>query len=250
MLNVSKGSPMTARNQASTSQPPERFVVAVDVVALTLVEDQLHTLLVRRLQAPFKGAWVLPGGVVQGKESLLEAAERVLQDKAGLSGVYLEQLYTYSDPSRDPRDRAISVAHIALVNQARFQSLKPRDRETTVARIEVPWEGETGGPVRAWGLSDEELPLAFDHAEMLGQAVKRIRGKLDYTPVGYQLLPEAFTLSQLQRVHEAILGRTLNKDSFRRRMLASGELEPTGESQSEVDHRPAALYQFMARSAV
>ncbi len=243
---------MTTRKQTTTQPPlvPERFVVAVDVVALTLVEDQLHTLLIRRLEAPFKGAWMLPGGVVQGKESLLKAAERVLRDKAGLSGVYLEQLFTYSDPARDPRDRAISIAHMALVNQERFQALRPLGQETTVARIQVPWEGETGGPVRVQSRTGDELPLAFDHAQMVGLAVKRIRGKLDYTPVGYQLLPEAFTLSQLQRVHEAILARLLNKDSFRRRMLASGELEPTGESQSEVDHRPAALYRFTARSAV
>ncbi len=243
---------MTTRKPATSSTPaePERFVVAVDVVALTLVDDQLHTLLIRRPAAPFKGAWMLPGGVVLGKESVMRAAERVLREKAGLAGVYLEQLYTYSEPARDPRDRSVSIAHLALVDSGRLQSLKPHEGETTVARLEVPWEGEAGGAVGAVDASGTPLTLAFDHADMLGLAVKRVRGKLDYTPVGYQLLPEAFTLSQLQRVHEAILGRPLNKDSFRRRMLASGELEPTGESQSEVDHRPAALYRFTARSAV
>lgn len=252
MLYVSKGSIMTAKpTKAATNPPePETYVVAVDVVVLTLVEDQLHTLLIRRSEAPFKGQWMLPGGVVQGRESLLQAAERVLREKAGLSGVYLEQLFTFSEPQRDPRDRAISVAHLALVNRERFDDLKPHLSETAVSRITVPWEGEMGGPVQALSDQGGDLPLAFDHADMLGLAVKRVRGKLDYTPVGFQLLPDSFTLYQLQKVHEAILGRSLNKDSFRRRMLASGQLEATSESQSDVDHRPAALYRFTGHSAV
>lgn len=240
---------MASHPQISTPQP-DRFVVAVDVVALTLVEGALHTLLIRREDAPHQGHWMLPGGVIRGEESVLNAAERVLRDKAGLSGVYLEQLYTYSEPKRDPRDRAISVAHIALIDQERFLKLDPHVHETKVARIEVPWEGETGGPVQVGSQDGSVLPIAFDHAEMLGLAVKRVRGKLNYTPVGFQLLPKTFTLFQLQRVHEAILGRALNKDSFRRRMLASGELEATGASQTEVDHRPAALYRFTGHSAV
>lgn len=239
---------MTARTQNAGS--PERYVVAVDVVVVTLVEDQLHTLLLHRDEAPFKGQWMLPGGTVQGKEDLLAASKRVLKDKAGLTGVYLEQLYTYSDPGRDPRDRSISVTHMALVHEDRLRALKPHPQETVLARLLVPWEGETGGPVQALSRDGKNLPLAFDHAEMIGLAVKRMRGKLNYTPVGYQLLPEGFTISQLQRVHEGILGRPLNKDSFRRRMLATGELDPIGESQSDVDHRPAALYRFSARSAV
>lgn len=243
---------MTAKptNATSNPPPPESYVVAVDVVVLTLVDDQLHTLLIRRSEAPFKGQWMLPGGVVQGRESLLQAAERVLREKAGLTGVYLEQLFTFSEPQRDPRDRAISVAHLALVNRERFDDLKPHLSETAVSRITVPWEGETGGPVKALSNHGEDLLLAFDHAEMLGLAVKRVRGKLDYTPVGFQLLPDSFTLYQLQKVHEAILGRSLNKDSFRRRMLASGQLEATCQSQSDVDHRPAALYRFTGHSAV
>lgn len=243
---------MTAKPTKATSNPPEpeTYVVAVDVVVLTLVNDQLHTLLIRRNEAPFKGQWMLPGGVVQGRESLLQAAERVLREKAGLTGVYLEQLFTFSEPKRDPRDRAISVAHLALVNRERFDDLKPHLSETAVSRITVPWDGEIGGPVQAQSDQSGDLPLAFDHAEMLGLAVKRVRGKLDYTPVGFQLLPDSFTLFQLQKVHEAILGRTLNKDSFRRRMLATGQLEATSQSQSDVDHRPAALYRFTGHSAV
>ncbi len=239
---------MTTRRKASS--PPERFVVAVDVVVVTLAADGLHTLLLRRDEAPYQGHWVLPGGTVQAREDLLTAAQRVLREKVGLEGVYLEQLYTCSDPGRDPRDRSVSVVHMALVNEGRFRNLAPHAARTLLARIVVPWEGETGGPVQVVSGEGETLPLAFDHADMLGMAVKRMRGKLNYTPVGYQLLPETFTLSQLQRVHEGILGRPLNKDSFRRRMLATGELDPLGESQSDVDHRPAALYRFAERSAV
>jgi 8-oxo-dGTP diphosphatase len=193
---------------------------------------------------------MLPGGAVQGREPLLQAAQRVVREKAGLAGVYLEQLYTFSEPSRDPRDRAFSVAHLALVDPVRLRTLKPHAAETIVARLGVPWAGETGGPVAAFLEQGPAVPLAFDHADILGLAVKRIRGKLDYTPVGFQLLPETFTLHQLQKVHQAILGRPLNKDAFRRRMLATGQLEATGESQTEVDHRPAALYRFTGRSAV
>jgi 8-oxo-dGTP diphosphatase len=241
---------VTAKPKATAPAAPERFVVAVDVVVFTLVDDDLYTLLIHRDEQPFKGQWMLPGGVVQGKEDLLGAAKRVLKDKAGLTGVYLEQLYTYSDPKRDPRDRSVSVTHMALVSPDRFGTLRPHLQETTLARLVVPWEGEVGGPIEACSMEGKPISLAFDHADMIGLAVKRMRGKLNYTPVGYQLLPMSFSISQLQRVHEAILGRSLNKDSFRRRMLASGELEPIGESQSEVDHRPAALYQFMAHSAV
>jgi 8-oxo-dGTP diphosphatase len=98
--------------------------------------------------------------------------------------------------------------------------------------------------------ADKAMPLAFDHEDLLGVAIKRIRGKLDYTPIGFQLLPAKFTLLELQTVHETVLGRRLNKDSFRRRMLASGELRATGEMQSDVDHRPAELFCFLKRSAV
>jgi 8-oxo-dGTP diphosphatase len=162
--------------------------------------------------------------------------------------VFLEQLYTFGAPRRDPRTRVISVAYYALVDRARFDALRAAG-DVRVARLSVPWEGETGGPVAAMDADGSALALAFDHAEILGMAVKRLRGKLDYTPIGFQLLPERFTLLELQRVHETVLGRPLNKDSFRRRMLASGLLEATGEAQKDVDHRPAELYRFVKRSA-
>jgi 8-oxo-dGTP diphosphatase len=224
--------------------------LAVDVALVSAAGGALRTMVVRRTAHPEKGKWALPGGFVGIDESLDAAAARALAAKTGLEGVFLEQLYTFGDPGRDPRTRVVTVAYYALVDFARFTAAAPAHVDVALARIAVPWEGETGGPVELAADGGPALPLAFDHAEILGTAVKRLRGKLDYTPIGFQLLPPAFTLLELQRVHETVLGRPLNKDSFRRRMLSSGQLEATGESQKEVDHRPAELYRFARRSAV
>lgn len=221
--------------------------VTVDVVALTVEDGALRVALYRRTEAPGKGAAALPGGFVHIDESLDEAAARLLEQKAGLRGVFLEQLYTFGDPRRDPRGRVITVAYVALVDRRRFLV---RGERTLAARVRVPWKGETGGPVEALGDDGKALPLAFDHADILGLAVKRLRGKLDYSPVGFQLLPAEFTLRQLQDVHETVRGRAVNKDSFRRRMLASGTLEATGEREHDTAHRPAELYRFTRRSAL
>lgn len=228
----------------------ERLSVAVDVALVSAAEGALHTLVVRRAEHPHKGRWALPGGFVGIREPLEAAAARVLAAKSGLGGLSVEQLYTFGDPGRDPRTRVVSVAYYALVDFGRFRKAAGGSADVATARIAVPWEGETGGPVEIESGAGARLPLAFDHAEILGMAVKRLRGKLDYTPVGFQLLAPAFTLLELQRVHETVLGRPLNKDSFRRRMLASGLLEATGERQEDVDHRPAERYRFARRSAV
>ncbi len=226
----------------------ERPSLAVDVVVLTVDHGVLRALLTRRSEFPFKGAWALPGGFVRMDESLSAAARRVLHDKGGLHDVFVEQLYTFGDPGRDPRMRIVSVAYYALVDAGRLGEPQPEHR--ALCEVRVPWEGETGGPVDIADERGQVLPLAFDHADILGMAVKRIRGKLDYTPIGFQLLPETFTLRELQRVHETVLGTQVNKDSFRRRMLASGQLEATGEREQEVGHRPAELYRFARRSAI
>ncbi|MBK6520562.1 MAG: NUDIX hydrolase [Polyangiaceae bacterium] len=229
----------------------ERPSVAVDVALLTASEDALFTLVVRRSEPPQRDRWALPGAFVRMDESLDETAARVLEEKVGLERVFLEQLYTFGAPRRDPRTRVVSVAYYALVAKDRIQLGAASDaRRATIGRIDVPWEHETGGPVLVADEAGAPLDLAFDHAEILGMAVKRIRGKLDYSPIGFQLLAERFTLLELQRVHETVLSRPLNKDSFRRRMLASGQLEATGESQRGVDHRPAELYRFARRSAI
>jgi 8-oxo-dGTP diphosphatase len=228
----------------------DRPSVTVDVVLLAVREGDLFTLVVRRVDHPFKGQWSLPGGFVQIAEPLEAAASRVLTTKCSLEGVYLEQLGTFGEPNRDPRTRVISVAYCALVDSRRFEKALARAGEVTVGKVSVPWEGEAGGPASLTDANGKEMPLAFDHEDILGVAVKRMRGKLDYTPIGFQLLPERFTLLELQAVHETVLGRKVNKDSFRRRMLASGDIGATGEMQSGVDHRPAELYRFLKRSAV
>jgi 8-oxo-dGTP diphosphatase len=182
-------------------------------------------------------------------ESLDAAAARLLRDKAGLAGVLLAQLYTFGAPGRDPRGRVIAVAYCALVDAARLASATTAPG-ARVAAVRVPWPGETGGPVELYDHTGHELPLAFDHADVLGMAVKHLRSKLDDGPVGFQLLPAEFTLRALQDVHEAVRGEAVNKDSFRRRMLASGYLEATGAHERDASHRPAELYRFVRRSAV
>ena len=228
----------------------ERPSVTVDVVLLTVREGALHTLVVRRAEHPFKGRWALPGGFVRIAEPLEGAAARVLHGKCSLERVFLEQLATFGAPDRDPRMRVVSVAYYALVDAKRFAKSLARAGDVTVGKVLVDWEGEAGGPAQLVGEDGESMPLAFDHERILGVAIQRIRGKLDYSPIGFQLLPDRFTLLELQDVHETVLGRTLNKDSFRRRMLASGEILATGEMQSGVGHRPAELYRFVKRSAV
>ncbi len=242
----------TDRAFRETSDPTrfERPPVGIDVAALTAGGGGLHALLVRRDEEPQRGRWTLPGGFLAPDESLDAAAARVLRAKAALRRVFLEQLYTFGAPERDPRGRAIAVAYYALVAPERLRRAAAERDGEALARLEVAWEGEAGGPVGARSPDGTTLALAFDHSEILGMAVKRIRGKLDYAPIGFQLLPARFTLRDLQDVHEAVLGRQLNKDSFRRRMLASGQLEATGDRERSVGHRPAELYRFTRRSAI
>jgi 8-oxo-dGTP diphosphatase len=222
--------------------------VAVDVALLTIADGALLTLLTRRDERPWKGAWALPGVFVGLDESLDDAAARALAVKARVEGVFTEQLYTFGTPDRDPRTRVISVAYYALVEPAALRAATPA--ETRLARVRVPWAGERGGPVEALGDDGVALELAFDHPEILGTAVRRIRGKLGYAPIGFELLPPRFSLRDLRLVHEAILGRPLNKDSFRRTVLDRGLVVPTGDRAAGVGHRPPELYRFAARRTV
>lgn len=220
--------------------------VAVDVVVLTVVDDALGLLVHRRPEPPFEGSWALPGAFVGAGESLDVTAARVLRAKAGLSDVWVEQLYTFSDPHRDPRSRVISVGHLALVDLHRVRTSLPEGAEVAVADVVVrPGDHGTHDNLAVHAeLEGRPVDLAFDHERIVATAVTRLRGKLDYTPVGYQLLRDEFTLRELRRVHEVILGRELTAPNFRRSMLASGELEATGTRESDVEHRPAELYRF------
>lgn len=220
----------------------DRLSVAVDLVLASVVDGAPAALLARRDEHPFQGRWALPGGFVRPDESLDDAARRVLGGKAHMGDAYLEQLYTFGSPGRDPRMRIVSVAYFALLPPARFAAALRAAPELTLGRLHVPWTGEAGGPVEAKSADGEPLPLAFDHADMLGLAVLRLRGKLGYSDVAFALLPERFTLRDLQDVHEAILGAKLNKPAFRRRMLDGGRLQPTGERETGASFRPAELF--------
>ena len=213
-----------------------RHAVRVDVVLLTVQGGALRTVLYERSRHPDRGRFALPGTWVGVDEGLEAAAVRALREGAGLQGVFLEQLYTFGRPQRDPRTRVISTAWYALVLPGALSATTG-----VVADVQVPWAGEAGGPVDCADDDGECLALAFDHAEMLGVAVQRIRGKLAYVPLALELLPREFTLRQARRVHEAVLDRSLNKDSFRRTLLASGLIEPTG-ARFGGGGRPAALY--------
>jgi 8-oxo-dGTP diphosphatase len=215
-----------------------RPTLAVDVALLSVQDDGLHTVLVQRLEPPFAGDWQLPGVLVAIDEELEEAAQRALSTKAGLDAAYVEQLYTFGALDRDPRGRVISVAYFALLGD----SWTPRRDGVLAPRIEVGFSGERPAPVTCLAADGSPLRLSFDHALILGTAIGRLRGKLGYVPVGFELLPERFPLRALQRVHETILGRPLNKDSFRKSMLERGWVEPTGEREPGAAHRPAELY--------
>jgi len=210
--------------------PPDRIHVTVDIVIFTIRPDGLNVLLVRRGIPPFEGQWAIPGGFVHEGESLEAAALRELEEETGVRDVYLEQLFTFGDPCRDPRGRVITVAYYALIAS---------DRSAPVAG--------TDAAAARWWPTAQPPSLAFDHATILDYAVERLRNKLEYTTVGFQLLPRKFTLSQLQRVYEAILGRPLDKRNFRRKLDLLGILTPLREWQREGASRPARLYAFSAR---
>jgi len=204
--------------------------VAVDLAIMTVVDGQLKVLLVERPADNVPG-WAMPGGFVRVQDGIEDTVQRVLAEKVSISGVHFEQLATYGALGRDPRGRVISVVYLALC---------PADvlGDAALADVHVDWDGEVGGPASVG------LPLAFDHAVILGDVVKRLRGKLDYTRVGYAFLPNRFTLRDVQEVHEAILGRTLTKPPFRRKLLDRGMIEPTGEFEKGGAYRPAELYQL------
>lgn len=218
---------MGARQVAETKYRYPAF--AVDTVIFTVGEDDLMVLLIQRRGAPFAGHWAIPGGFVDPEESLDAAAARELREETGVEEVFLEQLYTFGEPGRDPRGRVISVAYYALLRQAPAVSAAD---DAADAR----WF-----PLRALP------PLAFDHGAVLDYALSRVRNKVEYTNIVYSLLPDSFTLTELQRVYEIILGRTLDKRNFRKKINSLDLVEPTGELRRDGAHRPAKLYHFRSR---
>jgi len=206
-----------------------RPALAVDCVVLGFDEEDLKVLLIQRDIDPFKGKWALPGGFVRMDEGLEDAARRELREEAGMKDVFLEQLYTFGDVGRDPRGRVVSVAYYALCN------LKEHEDEVAAS---------TDARSAAWFAVAATPSLAFDHARILDTAVERLKGKVRYQPIGFELLPERFTLSQLQHLYETVLDRPLDKRNFRKKILSMGMVVETDEIQQDVAHRAARLYRF------
>ncbi len=207
-----------------------RGALTVDCVVFGIDDEDLKVMLIQRGQEPFEGKWALPGGFVRVEETLESAARRELEEETGLSKVYLEQLYTFGAVDRDPRERVVSVAYYALVKLGDH-----RVQAATDAR-DAAWFGVHDTP-----------SLAFDHAEILQMALERLRTKLRYQPIGFELLPKKFTLSQLQRLYEIVLERGLDKRNFRKRVLGMDLLIETDEVEQDVAHRAARLYRFDER---
>jgi 8-oxo-dGTP diphosphatase len=218
--------------------------VAVDVALVTVTRGKLRVLLLRRPDFPHRGRWQLPGKFVQKDELLKETVAKALE-KAGLSDVFTEQLYTFDEIHRDPRDRVLSVSYYGLVDAGVAKVGGTTD--LIWAEIDGATADRPGDPFALVNPDGTPIEIAFDHLEIVAAAVQRLRGKLDYSPVGYELLPAEFTLRDLETIHEVILGAPHNKDSFRRRMLASGDLEAVGRRETGVGHRPAALYRFASQ---
>jgi len=204
-----------------------RAALAVDCVVFGLDESDLKVMLIRRNLPPFEGEWALPGGFVRLEETTDEAARRELREETGLDQVFLEQLYTFSDLKRDPRERVISVAYYALVRLSDFQVQAATDANDA-----------------AWFRMGEAPRLAFDHNLILDTAYDRLKAKVRYQPIGFELLPKTLTLSQLQKMYETVLARPVDKRNFRKKILSMGILVETGEVQSGVAHRAARLYRF------
>jgi len=206
-----------------------RAALTVDCVVFGFDEGDLKVLLIERALEPFKGKWALPEGFVRVDETIDDAARRELAEEAGLKSVFLEQLYTFGELCRDPRERVVSVAYYALV--------KLSDHRAKAA---------TDAANAEWFPISKAPKLAFDHADILAMALARLKSKVCYQPVGFELLPPKFTLSELQHLYEAILETGLDKRNFRKKVLGFGLLLPLKETRMAGRHRPAQLFRFDA----
>lgn len=198
--------------------------ITVDTVILTIKNDNLKVLLVKRDNEPFKGKWAIPGGYVRMSEDLDAAAMRVLKEKTNVDNIYLEQLYTFGDPLRHPVSRVITCAYFALI----------RAEDVDVITAEnVDWHKVSDLPA-----------LAFDHKEIIQYSLKRTRERLEMCPVAYQLLNEKFTLTEMQKAYELIMGKKLDKRNFRKKVIQTEGLRELEEFSKSTSKRPARLYTF------
>jgi len=213
-----------------THPATQQVKVAVDNCIFTVVEGRLHLLLIQMTKVPYTEMWALPGGLIQDEESLDAAAGRILNEETGVADVYLEQLYTFGQPDRDPAGRVVSVAYFALIHAAGIAL------RTQPKYADVRW----------WPCANRP-PLAYDHDAVAAYARQRLEWKLAYTNIVWSLLPRRFALTELQKVYEAVLGRQLDKRNFRKKILSLGLVEPVGETSMRGAHRPAMLYRFTSR---
>lgn len=207
-----------------------RPALTVDCVIFGLDEQDLKLLLIQRALEPFEGRWALPGGFVHVGESVDDAARRELTEETGISRVFLEQLYTFGEPNRDPREHIVTVAYYALVRLSDH-------------RVQAATDARNA----AWFGIDDVPELAFDHATILKTAHERLRGKVRYQPIGFELLPAKFPLRALQHLYEVVLERQLDKRNFRKKILSMDVLEELDEIETDVAHRAARLYRFDKR---
>lgn len=201
--------------------------VAVDLIIFSIINEQLSVALIQMKKKPFENKWAFPGGLVGLKESVDNAAKRELKEKANISKIYLEQLYTAGETKRDPLHRVVSVVYFALLNDEKIVL------KTSAKYKDIQWF-----PIK------KLPPLAYDHSQMAKIAYKRLRSKLTYTNIVYSLLPEFFTLSQLQHVYEIILDQPFDKRNFRKKIHALKILKPTKNYTADGAHRPALMYSF------
>lgn len=203
--------------------------VTTDVVIFTIQDDKLKALLVKRAHEPFKGKWALPGGYVRISETLDDAALRILKEKTNVQNIYLEQLYTFGDPLRHPNSRVITCAYFALIRSDDIELSFEENTEIT----EVKWHAVGNLPA-----------LAFDHKEIIEYSLKRTRERLEFCPIAFQLLPQKFTLTELQKAYELILMKKLDKRNFRKKFLSLAILKELDEYTKSGSKRPARLYSF------
>lgn len=205
-----------------------RPALTVDCVVFGWDGRALKVLLIQRNEPPFAGQWALPGGFVQMEEELDDAARRELTEETGLGAMYLEQLYTFGGVARDPRGRVVTVAYYALIDLHRYA--QPA--------------GASDARDAAWFAFPDLPQLAFDHDRILDVAYRRLQGKIVYRPIGFELLPDKFSFSQLQYLYETILGEEFDRRNFRKKMLSMGILVELDEYETGTPHRAARLYRF------
>lgn len=207
--------------------------VAADLVIFTLRDSRLHVLLIERAREPYKGSWALPGGFVRIHEDLQAAAVRELAEETGVAGAYLEQVGAFGRPDRDPRERVISIAFFAIIASDTLHL-------------------QSGGDAAAarWWQADKLPKVAFDHLDILGQARHRLRDKVRRSTIALRFLPPEFTLTELQQVHEAILGQELDKRNFRKWVTSLTYFRPTGRLRRGGQHRPAELYRGLPSALI